>query len=137
MPDRQKNSAAEPPITPQQMRDAAVSVATRCLLPDPRPHFKDTRGWDEWLVDKFTTSVNEFDEANCVKRQINGKLEKGQHLNPDDPRFQQILDEARRRAAKGATLCQWREFDDHKDEPYDYRGQVVRGQCKPVRTPAR
>ena len=131
------NRQTAPDITRQQRRDAARAVATHCLLPDPRPLFPDTRGFFVRVIDFFTTSVNELSEEKCAARQIRGKLHTGQRLEQSDPRYQEILRDAARRAEIGASRCEWREFDDAQDEPYTYRGQIVNGQCRAVRTPLR
>jgi hypothetical protein len=131
------NRPSAPDISRQQLRDAGRAVANYCLLPDPRPHFRDTRSFWDKLVDFFTTSVNEYNEEQCAARQIRGKLHTGQRLERDDPRYQEVLRDAARRAEIGASRCEWREFNDTQDEPYSYRGQIVGGQCRAVRTPLR
>lgn len=121
-------------VTRQQAREAAQAVAAYCLLPDPRPHFPNTQTWGEWVEDKLTTSVNEWSVQDCADRHINAKIPGAQRLPRHDPRYNEIMNDAARRAAVGAAKCQWREFEDRKDEPYDYSGRIIHGQCRPERT---
>ena len=133
MPETQR-TAQQVTITPQQSREASQAVATYCLLPDPRPHFPNTQTWGEWVTDMFSTSFNELSVEACVQRQINGKLPGAQTLPRSDPRYDAILRDAEIRARNGAAQCQWREFNDTQDEPYQYSGRIINGQCRPVRT---
>lgn len=133
MPENER-TAQPVRVTPQQAREAAQAVAAYCLLPDPRPYFPNTQTWGEWVEDKLTKSVNELDTRACADRQIQGKIPGEQKLPTNDPRYTEIMRDAARRAAAGAAKCQWREFDDVQDEPYQYSGRIINGQCRPTRT---
>lgn len=133
MPEKQR-TAQPVRVTQQHAREAAQAVAAYCLLPDPRPYFPNTQTWGEWAIDKVTISVNELSVDACADRQIQAKIPGPQRLPRNDPRYSEIMRDAARRATAGADMCQWREFDDVQDEPYQYSGRIINDQCRPTRT---